>query len=122
MSAIIDSVLFKLPDFMASSTSKKTDSQRPHPPKSSKSFPKTEPVSPARSSRGQRASTIQIGVKEKPLLDKTNTAKENRMPRMQSDPIEKRSRENKGPADEGSGKLPADFDELPIELVSLTDR
>ncbi|KAH8598294.1 hypothetical protein B0O99DRAFT_616358 [Bisporella sp. PMI_857] len=105
---------------MASSNSRKSDNQRlQHSLKSSKSFSKAEPISPARSNRSQRASTIQNELNPKELSDETNTLKENRMPRMQS---EKRSEDRTYLLDdEGTGKLPVDFDELPIELISLTD-
>lgn len=45
-------------------------------------------------------------------------------PRSRSDIFEKSSddEEDSEEQEESTGKLPADFDELPIELVSLTDR
>lgn len=43
------------------------------------------------------------------------------MSTRQPDSFEKMSEEDEGAA-HASEKLPADFDELPIELVSLTDR
>ena len=110
---------------MASSNGRKSDSQRPSQSlRASKSFSKTDPVSPARSSRNQRASTIQNGTNaEGPLSDKTNVLKENRMPRMQPNVPEKLTEVGDLIQEDGStGKLPVDFDELPIELISLTDR
>ena len=44
--------------------------------------------------------------------------------RAKPDAFEKSAQDDgeSGAGDEGTGKLPADFDELPIELVSLADR
>jgi hypothetical protein len=57
------------------------------------------------------------------MSDKTNT-KDSRKAKVEADAFEKRPQDDgeSGAGDEVSGKLPADFDELPIELVSLTDR
>ena len=57
------------------------------------------------------------------MSDKTNT-KDSGKPKPQPDVLEKSAQKAGGPgaAGEVTGKLPADFDELPIELVSLTDR
>ena len=124
MQAITDSMLLKLPDFMASSNGRKNESLRPRPIHVSKSFSKLEPASPDRSTRSTRASTIQNGViPESVMSDKTNT-KDSRKPKPRPDAFEKSAQEvgEPGVADEVTGKLPADFDKLPIELVSLTDR
>lgn len=119
MDAFADKMLLKLPDFMASNNSKKSESQRPHPLKVARSFSsKVEPTSPATANRGQRASTIQNGV----MADKTksdNTIGPKKATRR-TDVFEKSPDGEAG--DGGSGKLPADFDQLPIELISLTDR
>lgn len=59
------------------------------------------------------------------MTDKSNTSKENRRFRTQSDVFEKGNSEDgedNGTASETTGKLPDDFDRLPIELVSLSDR
>jgi hypothetical protein len=57
------------------------------------------------------------------MSDKPNASRRSGMPRTQPDAFEKSSEdEDHNAAEEASGKLPADFDELPIELVSLTDR
>ena len=117
MSSITDKMMFTLPEFMASSNARK--SERPRPLHLSKSFTRVGPASPDLSTRAQRASTIQNGV----MLDgiMANTSRENRKPRTQPDAFEK-TPEDDGPGEESSGKLPDDFDELPIELVSLSDR
>jgi hypothetical protein len=123
MITLTDKMAFKLPDFMASSESRKRDSQRPQPLHVSKSFSKLEPASPDRSTRVQRASTIQNGVNpEGAMSDKSQQAQGS--PRRPTDTFEKSSEdeEDQGQTGEVSEKLPPDFDELPIELVSLTDR
>lgn len=124
MQAITDNMLLKLPDFMASSNGRKNESQRPRPIHVSKSFSKLEPASPDRSTRSTRANTIQNGViSEGVMSDKTNT-REAKKPKVQPAAFEKGPQDDgePGTGDETTGKLPADFDELPIELVSLTDR
>ena len=124
MQAITDNMLLKLPDFMASSNGIKNESQRPRPIHVSKSFSKLEPANPDRSTRSTRANTIQNGVISGGIMsDKTN-AREGKKPKAQPDAFEKDPQEDEEPGtgDEITGKLPADFDELPIELVSLTDR
>jgi hypothetical protein len=54
-----------------------------------------------------------------------NISRENQKPRAQPDAFETHSEEDNEdtvtPID-GPGKLPDDFDELPIELASLSDR
>jgi hypothetical protein len=118
MQAITDSMLLKLPDFMASPNGRKNESQRPRPIHVSKSFSKLEPASPDRTSRSSRASTIQNGVIPAAIMsDKTNMRNENKT--KEKSPQEDGA---SGTGDEVTGKLPADFDELPIELVSLSDR
>jgi len=122
MIAIADKMAIKLPDFMAPTGSKKSDSQRPRPLHASKSFSKLEPSSPDRSTRIQRASTIQNGVNPPGAMSDMSNQEQN--VRRQPDAFEKSSEdeEDHEQAGEASEKLPADFDELPIELVSLTDR
>ncbi|PQE16601.1 vps9 domain protein [Rutstroemia sp. NJR-2017a BBW] len=112
---------FTLPDFMASSD-RKSDASRPRPLQLSRSFSKLEPSSPDRLSRPSRANTIQNGaIPAVPIMDKT-TEGENKRPGAQPNISEKNEDEGGHEATtEGSGKLPADFDELPIELVSLAD-
>ncbi|CZR59258.1 related to VPS9 [Phialocephala subalpina] len=117
-------MVFSLPDFMASPDKKKSDSQRPRPLHLSKSFSRVDPPSPDHSTRVSRASTIQNGViPEVVMADKTNVVIHNGNAKRQPDAFEKASEEDEDheTADEGSGKLPDDFDELPIELVSLSD-
>ncbi|KAI6712439.1 hypothetical protein JHW43_005066 [Diplocarpon mali] len=121
MQAVTDKMLFALPDFMASPERKKD--QRPRPLQLSKSFTKPPPASPEHGNRIQRASTIQNGA----------MARENTADNPDASPGKSRFRtpdifEKGGSADEvdnaavkASGKLPDDFDQLPIELVSLSD-
>jgi hypothetical protein len=115
-------LLQRAASFMASPNNTKADP----PPRLlhvSKSFSRLEPSttpSPTRS----RASTIQNIPEE--ALDKPDQLGENRKPRGLSDVFARsfgigERKEERG-AEASSGKLPADFDELPIELVSLTDR
>jgi len=115
---------FQLPGFMASSNAKTNDNQRPQQLKVSKSFSRAEPASPARTSRNQRASTIQNGVvAEGPLSNKPNISTDKPLPKMQSDVAEQGSDdENTKQPSESSQKPLAGPEELPIELVSLTDR
>jgi hypothetical protein len=56
------------------------------------------------------------------MSDKNNS-KDSKKTKVHADAFEKSPQEGEPEAgDEVTGKLPADFDELPIELVSLTDR
>ncbi|RAL60149.1 hypothetical protein DID88_000774 [Monilinia fructigena] len=109
-------------DFM-SSPENKSDSPRPRPLQSSKSFSIEEPSSsPDRSFRPLRANTIQNGTIPSVLVSDKTKSRENRRPGTQSDILEKSSEDGgNGKTADVSGKLPADFDELPIELVSLAD-
>ncbi|KAI9646977.1 hypothetical protein NHQ30_004978 [Ciborinia camelliae] len=119
MQLFTDKMHFTLLDFM-SSPGQKGDSQRPRPLQLSKSFPDQEPSSsPDPEPRILRADTIQNGTT---MSDKTKS-RENRRPGTQSDIFDKTSEDEEGNGEtiEVSGKLPADFDELPIELVSLAD-
>lgn len=120
MQAITDKMLFTLPDFMASSNGRKSDNQRPRPLQLSKSFSRIGPASPDLSTRTQRASTIQNGVAPKGAM--VNKSSEDR--RVPADAFEKSSEdsEESGNTEEETAKLPDDFDELPIELASLSDR
>jgi hypothetical protein len=123
MQAITDKMLLKLPDFMASPNPKKTE--HPHPLKVSRSYPRTEPVSPSNPSRGHGASTVQNGVKPEGITtDSSKEQKETKKSKMQPDAFEKspEGEDYHATGDEVTGKLPADFDRLPIELISLTDR
>jgi hypothetical protein len=119
MQAITDKMLFTLPDFMASPNNGKTDGPQ-RPLQSSKSFTKFESPTPDRLTRTQRASTIQNGVASTPADSKA--IKDGRMSRTPTDVFEKMVEEEDTPPAPVSEKLPVDFDELPIELVSLTDR
>jgi hypothetical protein len=118
MEALTDKIQFKLPDLMASN-GKKNESQRPRPIHVSRSFSKLEPASPDRSNRPLRASTIQNGsIPDRSLTDRSS---ENAGKTMKGQPDAFDGAHDDG-SEEGTGKLPVDFDELPIELVSLTDR
>lgn len=120
MQAITDKMVFSFPDFMASPDKKKSD-QRPRPrPLHSKSFTRVEPDPPTRVTR---SSTIQNGVASDTVMaDRKNVVVQNGKANRQPDAFEKtEEEEDNETADEGSGKLPDDFDELPIELVSLSD-
>lgn len=122
MSSFTDKMRFTLPDFMASPDGK-NDASRPRPLQLSKSFSKLEPSSPDRSTRPSRANTIQNGaIPTVAMIDSAN-GRENKRPGPQTNIFENDEDEEGHEATaEGSGKLPADFDELPIELVSLADR
>ncbi|KAL3427038.1 hypothetical protein PVAG01_00547 [Phlyctema vagabunda] len=89
--------------------------ERPRQLHVSKSFIRSEPASPV-TTRNQRASTIQNGlIHPATMTDKTGSSKEE----VQPDAFEKSSEDGK--TSELSGKLPTDFDELPIELVAIAD-
>jgi hypothetical protein len=121
MQAITDKMLFKLPEFMASSNGRKSDAHRPRPLQASKSWSRIEPESPSRSTRSTRASIVQNGAV--PEVSSNKAIRKDKMSKAKSDVFEKGADEDvRGAVDEATGKLPADFDELPIELVSLTDR
>lgn len=117
MQSITDKMVFKLPDFMSTSPGRRSDGQRPHPLKISRSFSRVEPSSPERSSRPLRASTIQNGA----LRNRTNVDRmtESPLDAFEKTPDGEASRDH---SQEPSGKLPAEVDELPIELASLSDR
>ena len=122
MQAISNNVMFALPDFMASANGRKSDSQRPRPLHLSKSFTRVGPPSPDRLTRNQRASTIQNGVTPEKVM--ANVSRENTKPRAQPDAFETHSEgddDDTGTPIEGPGKLPDNFDELPVELASLSD-
>jgi hypothetical protein len=122
MQAISNNVIFALPDFMASANGRKNDSQRPQPLHLSKSFSRVESPSPEPLTRNQRASTIQNGVMTEKVM--ANVSRENARPRAQQDAFENHSEEDEDDTEtpiEGSGKLLDDFDELPVELASLSD-
>ncbi|EKD13477.1 VPS9 domain protein [Drepanopeziza brunnea f. sp. 'multigermtubi' MB_m1] len=121
MQAITDKMLFTLPDFMATTPEPKKD-HRPRPLKLSRSFIKPPPASPDLGTRPQRASTFQNGAMAGSPADTSASSKENLNLRTPSDVFEKGDSddEDEGAA-EMNGKLPDDFDQLPIELVSLSD-
>jgi hypothetical protein len=122
MQAISNNRMFALPDFMASANGRKSDSQRPRPLHLSKSFTRVEPPSPDRLTRNQRARTIQNGVI--PEKEMANVSRENMKPRAQPDAFESHEEDDEddtGTPIEGPGKLLENFDELPVELASLSD-
>lgn len=108
---------------MASSNAKNNDTQRPQELKVSKSFSRAEPTSPARLSRNQRASTIHNGaVADRPLSDKTNHLKDKPLPNMRPDVEQDSDNENIRKPEGSSSEPLGGPEQLPIELVSLTDR
>lgn len=102
---------------MASSNVRKGDAHRPQHLHVSKSFSRSEPSSPA-TTRNQRASTVQNGAY--PAVSMSDKS-ERKVSAPQPDVYEKSSEADENMR-EMTGKLPADFDELPIELVALADR
>jgi hypothetical protein len=104
---------------MASSGARKVDSQR-RPLHTSKSFSRIEPTTPSSATRTQRASTIQGGAL--PEIDSTGRDDVEER-RSRSDIFEKSSDDDEEveQTEPATGKLSADFDELPIELISLAD-
>ena len=116
--ALIDKMLFAFPDFMASNDGK---TGRPLAVQVSQSFPKLEAGIPESPPRTSRASTVKNGAVSTAMMDKTNVPKE---ARSKHDVFERSSEDavENGFSAETNGKLPIDFDELPIELVGLADR
>ncbi len=118
MEAITDKMHFDLPVFMASSNERKSDNQRPRPLHISRSFSRIESASPKPPTRNQRASTIQNGVIPEDVMSEAANDSNKKKGGTQADAFEKSS-DDESPevADEGNGKLPSDFHELPIELI-----
>lgn len=120
-------MMFKLPDFMAPSNKKPHD-HRPRPLQSSKSWSRIEPDSPSHTARSQHSSKTQNGrvpeVDNKGNADLPGALNEKNLSKMQPDVFEKSTDEDgQHEAVEGiSGRLSVDCDDLPIELISLTDR
>ena len=124
MESLADKMLLTLPDFMASVHGRKADSARPRPLHVSKSFSR-DPVSPGSTTRIKRASTVQNGlIPEIVTSDRSEMSMGKERLREEPDAFEKASEDGAdvGAMTESTGKLPVDFDELPIELVGLTDR
>jgi hypothetical protein len=119
--------MFKLPDFMAPSN-KKSHDHRPRPLQSSKSWSRIEPDSPSRTARNQHSSKAQNGgvpeVDNTGNEDQPGALSEKNLSKMQPDVFEKSTDEDgQHEAVEGiSGRVSVDCDDLPIELISLTDR
>ncbi|KAG9246240.1 hypothetical protein BJ878DRAFT_456697 [Calycina marina] len=111
----MSNLTFKLPDSMSSSSAKRSD-QRPHQLKVSKSFSRVGSASPILSPQKQRASTMQnSGIAGGASKEKTSA-------RMKPGIFEKSTDDEDALYEDGSGsKNMADAEELPIELVSLTD-
>ena len=123
-------------DFMSSST-KKSEANRPRPLHTSRSFSRIEPSSPKTVTRTARASTLQDGKKaadqggEKSQLDILKESISSNPNAYDNDSEEEEERDNDDEEEEEdtSAENNADekkstkgFDELPIELISLTDR
>ncbi|TAQ86659.1 hypothetical protein B7494_g5008 [Chlorociboria aeruginascens] len=108
---------------MASTHNKTNDNQRPRPLRMSKSFSRDDPTNPDLPHRIVRASTMQNGtVAEENMANRRSSSRENVKPRGRSSAFEKSSAdEAQGAMDEVTGKLPSDFNKLPIELISLAD-
>lgn len=121
--------MFKLPNFMAPS-SKKSHDHRPRPLQSSKSWSRIEPDSPSRAGHSQHSTKAQNG--EGPQIDSTGdttdqpgTLSEKNLSKMEQPDVFEKSTDEDGQheAVEGiTGRLSVDCDDLPIELISLTDR
>lgn len=114
--------------FDAMSSGDKKDGQRPRPTHNSKSYNKAEAPSPTLKSRPSRASTISTGPLEykedarRPLQDVTQRSKSAAFAKLDGNVDEHGERvlhEEPGEADE---RPPSALDDLPIELISLTDR
>jgi hypothetical protein len=122
--------MFNLLDFMAPPKAKKPDAHRPRPLQNSKSWSRIAPESPGRSTRNQGVSVDQnVAVLEMDNADNVeqpSTPREGQdnLSKMQSDSFEKSSDEDgQHEALEGiAGRRSVDCDDLPIELISLTDR
>lgn len=123
--------LFKLPATAMATTNTLKTSERPSRSLHvSKSFTRAPAPSPGLSIRSHRANTLQGGpIPELSVSNSTETLVEHRKLRVQSDVFDRssqqdddRSQHSPVSAKDGIVKLPADFDELPIELLSLTDR
>jgi hypothetical protein len=109
---------------MASSSTRKSESQSPRPPHASKSFSRIEPASPGSSTRSSRANTIQsVNIPERPSLEKEHVS-ENDKPSSRPDVFDKSSHADKKSdgAEDITSHSPTEFDELPIELKALADR
>jgi hypothetical protein len=119
MQAFTDNMLLKFPDFMAPPNAKKSD-PRPRALHSSTSFSKPNTSESDRSSRPQRASTVQNGASSE-VPNRNVTIRSNTMSESPPDRFEKMY-EDDDVAVRSPEKLPADIHELPIELASLTDR
>lgn len=120
--------MFRLPDFMAP-LNKRAHNHRPRPLQSSKSSSQVEPASPSRTARDQHPSKPQNGqgpqIHNNEATDLLGTpAEKNQLMMQQPDVFEKSTDEDEHhEAVEGlSGRVSVDCDDLPIELISLTDR
>lgn len=109
---------------MASSNTKNGDAKRPHPLHVSRSFTRIEPTSPSSVVRS-RASTISNDSTTQLRPPVKSAASENAKPRSRPNMFETSMNsddDNQDSSDEEPGSLPENFDALPIELASLTDR
>lgn len=123
---------------MASTGVKKSDGPGPgpRPLHTSRSFSRIEPSSPKAFTRANRASTLQDGKSRtssspeksnleavKESLGNQSTVYDHGSDEEEEDDDEEEEEDEETNAEtKDSRKLPTDFDELPIELVSLTDR
>ena len=124
LQAVTDRAWHKLPDFMASLNGRKNESQRSRPVHVSKSFSKLESANPDRTNRSTRARTIQNGAMLEGVMYDRIDARASEETRVRLDAFEQEPQGERElwAGDEDTGKQATDFDELPIELISLTDR
>ncbi|KAL9117672.1 MAG: hypothetical protein Q9187_005791 [Circinaria calcarea] len=123
--------VFKLICFLAMNTSPQVQGSRPSPLHSSKSFSRFEPPRSNPRSRN-RATTLQTSLipEAQSPEKKGHRSTDDAMVASQTDVFEKQSfDEDPGSSraagsalDASIGSLPENFDELPIELISLSDR
>jgi hypothetical protein len=99
------------------------DEPRRRPLQAYNSFPRIDPVS-ADSTRRNRASTAD-GYNPNLSTEDSASNNENGKPDSESDSIpsatERARAANDKSGDVDTTELPSDFDELPVELISLTD-
>jgi hypothetical protein len=133
---IADDMPFPFPDFdFMSSSMKKSEANRPRPLHTSRSFSRIEPSSPKTVTRTARASTLQDGKKSaesageksqleilKESISSNPNAYYNGSEEEDDEDDDDEEDDTVTAKQEAEKKMPKDFDELPIELISLTDR
>jgi hypothetical protein len=108
---------------MASSSSRKPESQKHRPLHVSKSFSRLE-TSPGSTHRSSRANTIQnVIIHDRPSLEKENVPGDVKPPVRTNSTDQNIQEDNKRKnSEDANSRSPIEVDELPIELKSLTDR